>query len=88
MAEVEAEVVGQVTDGCRAAVAARGGAAVPVDRRTGHGVEVPGSTRPTPILDRTHPNVTALVERTPTADTARDSLRVAHGIIAREVRPV
>ncbi|KPI10719.1 hypothetical protein OK006_4393 [Actinobacteria bacterium OK006] len=39
MTEVEAEVVGQVTDGSRAAVAARGGVAVPVDRRTGHGVE-------------------------------------------------
>jgi hypothetical protein len=49
---------------------------------------VPGSTRPTPILDWTHPNVTALVERIPTDDTARESLRVAHGIIAREVRPV
>ncbi|MER5907417.1 hypothetical protein ABT150_46435 [Streptomyces mirabilis] len=31
---------------------------------------VPGSTRPTPILDWTHPNVTALVERIPTEDTA------------------
>jgi hypothetical protein len=49
---------------------------------------VRGSTHPTPILDRTHPNVTALVERIPREDTARDSLRVAHGIIAREVRPV
>lgn len=39
MTEVEAEMAGQVADGSRAAVAARGDVAVPADRRTGHGVE-------------------------------------------------
>ncbi|WP_225799353.1 transglutaminase-like domain-containing protein [Streptomyces sp. NK15101] len=56
--------------------------------------EVPGSTRPTPVLDREHPLVTALVarvlreseERGAVTDRAR--LQVAHGIIVTAVRPV
>jgi transglutaminase-like putative cysteine protease len=48
---------------------------------------VRGTTRPTAILDWEHPAVAALVERIPAAG-GRESLRVAHGIIAREVRPV
>ncbi|NGO44716.1 transglutaminase domain-containing protein [Streptomyces sp. YC419] len=53
---------------------------------------VGGSTRATAILDWEQPVVAALVERVrreagPGAD-ARAVLRVAHGIIAREVRPV
>ncbi|MFG2027502.1 transglutaminase domain-containing protein [Streptomyces sp. NPDC048825] len=51
-----------------------------------------GSTRATAILDWEQPLVAALVERVrreagPGAE-ARAALRVAHGIIAREVRPV
>ncbi|MGW3409154.1 transglutaminase domain-containing protein [Streptomyces sp. NPDC000888] len=49
---------------------------------------VRGSTRPTATLDWEHPVVGALVERIPRGGDARESLRVAHGIIAREVRPV
>jgi transglutaminase-like putative cysteine protease len=53
---------------------------------------VGGSTRATAILDWEQPVVAALVERAwreagPGAD-ARAVLRVAHGIIARDVRPV
>lgn len=63
-------------------------------RRNGDGVTadahepVLGSTRPTATLDWEHPAVGALVERIPRSGDARESLRVAHGIIAREVRPV
>lgn len=49
---------------------------------------VRGSTRPTATLDWAHPVVGALVERIPRSGDARESLRAAHGIIAREVRPV
>ncbi|GAA3790006.1 hypothetical protein GCM10023083_27040 [Streptomyces phyllanthi] len=91
--------------------AARGADAVrhgPGDRAEA----VSGSTRPTRILDREHPRVTALVARvreeaarpdsptgspldSPTGSpldsstgSPLDALRTAHGIIAREVRPV
>ncbi|WP_314611785.1 transglutaminase domain-containing protein [Streptomyces stackebrandtii] len=56
--------------------------------------EVAGSTRPTPILDLEHPGVVAFVARVLReadergAVTARDRLRVAHGIVAATVRPV
>ncbi|WP_369248344.1 transglutaminase domain-containing protein [Streptomyces sp. R41] len=49
---------------------------------------VPGSTRPTAILDWEHPVVRELVERIPANGDVRESLRQAHGTIAREVRPV
>ncbi|GGN85393.1 hypothetical protein GCM10011579_076350 [Streptomyces albiflavescens] len=49
---------------------------------------VRGSTRPTAILDWEHPALRALVERIPGNGDAREALRAAHGIIAREVRPV
>ncbi|MCX4972411.1 transglutaminase domain-containing protein [Streptomyces sp. NBC_00620] len=57
---------------------------VPVDAQE----PVRGSTRPTATLDWAHPAVGALVERIPRSGDARESLRVAHGIIAREVLPV
>ncbi|MFC8200466.1 transglutaminase domain-containing protein [Streptomyces sp. NPDC057298] len=52
--------------------------------------DVPGSTRPTAILDWTGPGITALVERVRAAGPAGplDALRVTHGIVAREIRPV
>ncbi|MER5711169.1 transglutaminase domain-containing protein [Streptomyces sp. NPDC042898] len=62
---------------------------------TGTGAEdAAGSTRPTPILDLEHPDVVAFVARALReadergAVTARDRLRVAHGIVAATVRPV
>ncbi|MFF5762391.1 transglutaminase domain-containing protein [Streptomyces tanashiensis] len=56
--------------------------------------EVPGSTRSTPILDREHPLVTALVARVLRESEARGAvtdrarLQVAHGILVTAVRPV
>jgi transglutaminase-like putative cysteine protease len=58
--------------------------------------DVRGSTRATAILDWADPRVTALVERVRTAPVERvrgeasavETLRVAHGIIARDIRPV
>ncbi|MEX0169262.1 transglutaminase domain-containing protein [Streptomyces sp. LMG1-1-1.1] len=56
--------------------------------------EVPGSTRPTPILDREHPLVTALVARVLRESEARGAvtdrarLQVAHGVLVSAVRPV
>ncbi|WP_435856402.1 transglutaminase domain-containing protein [Streptomyces tanashiensis] len=56
--------------------------------------DVPGSTRPTPILDREHPLVTALVARVLRESEARGAvtdrarLQVAHGILVTAVRPV
>ncbi|SEC58047.1 transglutaminase domain-containing protein [Streptomyces sp. TLI_105] len=56
--------------------------------------EVPGSTRPTPILDLAHPLVTALVARVLRESEARGAvtdrarLQVAHGILVTAVRPV
>lgn len=58
---------------------------------------VPGSTRATAILDWADPRVAALVDRvrgrisasgTTGTPGERETLRVAHGIIAREIRPV
>ncbi|MCZ0981142.1 transglutaminase domain-containing protein [Streptomyces diastatochromogenes] len=56
--------------------------------------EVPGSTRPTPVLDLEHPLVTELVARVRRvseergAVTDRARLQVAHGILVTAVRPV
>ncbi|GGU72728.1 hypothetical protein GCM10010275_04120 [Streptomyces litmocidini] len=56
--------------------------------------EVPGSTRPTPVLDLEHPLVTALVARVWRESEARGAvtdrarLQVAHGILVTAVRPV
>ncbi|MEU0404455.1 transglutaminase domain-containing protein [Streptomyces sp. NPDC006197] len=56
--------------------------------------EVPGSTRPTPILDLEHPLVTGLVARVLRESEARGAvtdrarLQVAHGILVTAVRPV
>ncbi|MGW0825010.1 transglutaminase domain-containing protein [Streptomyces sp. NPDC002845] len=50
--------------------------------------QVQGSTRATAILDRENPLIVALTARARTEGTAGDALRTAHGIIAREVRPV
>ncbi|MEW2397370.1 transglutaminase domain-containing protein [Streptomyces sp. NPDC046862] len=51
---------------------------------------VEGSTLPTRILDWRHPRVTGLTSRVQQTRPASplDALRTAHGIIAREVRPV
>jgi hypothetical protein len=49
---------------------------------------VRGSTRATAILDWAEPGVVALVDRVRGRASAGEALRVAHGIIAREVRPV
>ncbi|MFE5591670.1 transglutaminase domain-containing protein [Streptomyces sp. NPDC056549] len=56
--------------------------------------EVPGSTRPTPVLDLGHPLVTELVARVLRESAARGAvtdrarLQVAHGILVTAVRPV
>ncbi|WP_426365927.1 transglutaminase domain-containing protein [Streptomyces sp. E-08] len=56
--------------------------------------EVPGSTRPTPVLDLEHPLVTELVARVLRESAARGAvtdrarLQVAHGILVTAVRPV
>ncbi|MFE5910831.1 transglutaminase domain-containing protein [Streptomyces wedmorensis] len=68
----------------------------PVRFRAGEApaTEVAGSTRPTPILDREHPLVTALVARVLSESEARGAvtdrarLQVAHGILVTAVRPV
>ncbi|WP_327395798.1 transglutaminase domain-containing protein [Streptomyces phaeochromogenes] len=57
-------------------------------RRVTRPPEVRGSTRATEILDWTDPGVTALVNRVRGRASASETLRVAHGIIAREIRPV
>ncbi|TLS42090.1 transglutaminase domain-containing protein [Streptomyces montanus] len=69
----------------------RRGAEVRPEGSEGPG-SVVGSTRATAILDVEHPIVAALVERVRREagpeGGARAALRLAHGIIAREVRPV
>jgi transglutaminase-like putative cysteine protease len=57
-------------------------------RRVARPPEVRGSTRATEILDWADPGVTALVNRVRGRASAPETLRVAHRIIAREIRPV
>ncbi|MPY65064.1 transglutaminase domain-containing protein, partial [Streptomyces spongiae] len=58
--------------------------------RPEHTEAVEGSTCPTRILDWRHPRITSLTSRVEETRPASplDALRTAHGIIAREIRPV